>query len=252
MPDKRTEILGAGGPGKIIGKFCEYIDKGYFPISDAYIDPDEHWGEDEITFGGFLHRDCPIVVAGLGYSEWENIGDFRVGMQMLTAFTETQYDEETPGPRAVLFDNFARWLPKGIVDRLPLGGYPHEILWEAVKGTKHEALGWMAKMWWQDTHLYYLDIGYEELAENYGGFDWSSDNVKVTAQEYKAAKRIQAKIDKYIEWMVPCSKKDGHALDYREEEAIKSINTRAISEIIELLARKGLTKDAKFKEKKSA
>lgn len=192
LPDREAEILGQGIL-EGVQAFVQAFQERYFPL--------DFWEDDQAESLRDLTRFIPVYPQGLGDDDYHDLPNLRPGAvlaSLLVGFEE-EIGLEGEGIRITLLEEAARRVPKGLLGRIPEGGYPRGFLEQTLAGTPYQGLIAHARYLCHDTGSFFLDVTHEGIWDNPP--DWDRATVEALTEEWQHAQAIQEEGDTFFDWL---------------------------------------------------
>lgn len=188
LPERQKEIL-RGGPN--LELFARYFSEKYFPLD---IDP---FVEDEAL--EYMENYIPVGCEGWSEDDYTSIS-LRAGFTLAWSLMESPYTygQGNDGGRTALLEKVAHLTAPSLVERIPLEGYPAEVLHAKFDRTEYEGIASIADVLFKNTGTYFLDTSIED---EYGSIEWDRGNVDRLTMEWRRSEAIWEKVMKMVKWL---------------------------------------------------
>ncbi len=187
-PEDTQEIMTAdparwgGREHAQVARFCEKISERWFEIYEC-----EEYAQ--VLCG------VPYVKRGWMSDDYHEYNR-DPGEMMLWALAEDPWGD--PSIRVALLESCQVWLPRELLERIPVGGVPREQLHANLDGTAHEGAALYCDWLWADTGNRFLDI-----SDEVGDYDteWSREWLDAAKAEWDRMQEIDEKMVGVAEWL---------------------------------------------------
>ncbi|MYC36422.1 MAG: hypothetical protein F4X66_05860 [Chloroflexi bacterium] len=202
FPNEAEAALSAPNVGARVENFARLFQERHFPLYAPYLEFCIDDGDDPPW--SWLRRGIPFQLMGFGYDGlhemWEG---YREGLSALALLAESPdyYYDEPGGLRTAWLECAAQRIPQEILERIPRGGIPVEVLTEAVNETGYAGAAQAAAWVRAETGNFFLDHNYED--GDYDGFSdpWEEEIIADGTEEWRKADRLMDSVLKLADWL---------------------------------------------------
>lgn len=191
LPEREQDILHEPTPRSQIARFASYFEDRYFPLEEPV-----KWGEIE-GYGDITYR-IPVIVLGFSYDDYHDMYEWRPGVQLMTYLIQSPWEGD--GENVSLAEACSEHVPDELVERAGKIRLSLDEAHELLKGTKYEPLALWADRLYYSTGNFFLDTDFEMLWSSMPP-EWSPENVKELARQWKQAELHESKTGEFMEWL---------------------------------------------------
>lgn len=191
LPEHERAILAEDGVMLRIAAFARFFETKYFPLPDSYKDG---WTEEYEQ----LVYQVPIIPLGLDFDDYHNTPDsWKLGYQLMFVLVDDPMaDWSDGGGRIALVDECAKSVPLTLLKRLG-DGFELNVLETVLKNTKYHGAMVAAQWIHNATDNAFMDLVHEMDYQA----PWETDVVEFATREWREADKLQAKMDKMVDWL---------------------------------------------------
>ncbi len=195
LPDRKERILRVPGASGRCMEFVRLFSKDYSIELGEYDYYDEAYQQ--------LLSSIPIVLEGLGYSDYDDLNNFSPEWVCMAALISYPYytgeGKDGASERIPILEEAAKIMGSDVsVNRIPAAGFKPEELHKKLDKTQYEGLAHFADWLHADTGVWKLDVNYEDNPE---GPYWEEDTVEELVRQEPIKNDIQEKILKLESWL---------------------------------------------------
>lgn len=186
LPEHEQEIVALDVEGRLAA-FVRYFSMRYFPLEEGVVDMAEGYAP--------LVSEIPVQIQGVTEEDYESLGDWSPGYQLMAAFIESPF---VFGESVSVRENAARLVGGELVEELLLAsrqGWRPEELHELLNDTSFEGLAWWADQLWKQTDTVFLDCDYENY---HNDLLWDRATVDWLTQQWVTCGAIEEKIHRVV------------------------------------------------------